>query len=263
MSGRRESIMIAVPMVGRLTVDLHQFILETINRTLQPGRFAFAWQPVLNTRPIHYARNLLVGKFLKSRCDRLWFLDHDVVPDGSIFDLLDLPGDLVAGRYFIWNEATEDSPPNIVPCAYTRPDPNVWAWEPVFDDGGASHRPVDGAGTGCMLIRREVVEDRRLWLPCDYVDMNGKPCSLDDERDKDDWGPPIFRTPAKPNGHEMTTEDLDFCWRAKQLGYSISFGANLAVGHRKEVNLEHLAILMQRTRFAMEALMETANKGNQ
>lgn len=240
-----ERIMIGIPSVGKFSIDLHYFILEAMQRTLAPGaRYAFAVQHVGNKRPIEYARNLLVGLFLKSRCDRLWFWDHDTVPDVTAWDLLGYDGDLVAGRYFIWNSPGPNTEPALMLSGYHRPDPERWSWNAVTDP--KEIMDVDGAATGCMLIRREVLEDRRMWLGTEYVNMSGEACDLATERADPEWGPPVFRTPRKPNGQEMTTEDLDFCWRAKQLGYSVKFAPGVAVGHVKEVNLDHVGMLMKK-----------------
>jgi hypothetical protein len=49
--------------------------------------------------PVHYARNLLVGIFLKeTNADFLWFIDNDMMPDESSLEILNTDADIASGR---------------------------------------------------------------------------------------------------------------------------------------------------------------------
>ena len=58
-----------------------------------------------------------------------------------------------------------------------------------------------GLGTGCMFIRRRVLEDARLRLAPDY---NGIPC--------------VFRATYNADDSIAYSDDLHFCLRARRLG---------------------------------------------
>ena len=49
---------------------------------------------------------------------------------------------------------------------------------------------------------------------------------------------PIFRTLAKANGSEERSEDIDFVWRAKQLGYLVEGVLDARFLHKKEMLLD-------------------------
>jgi hypothetical protein len=77
---------------------------------------------------------------------------------------------------------------------------------------------------GSTVIRREVLEDPGMRLGDDsHCDS-----------------PAIFRTPLDLNGKTLSTEDIDFCERAKKLGYSVKVKLDVVGGHRKLVDLNVL-----------------------
>jgi hypothetical protein len=174
-------------------------------------------------QPVEFARNLLVQEFLKTDCDRLWFLDADMLPAPPFSArILDIEGDIVGAavpiirsNQIITNTfLRNDNSPSGVGTAIPT-DPTVTMIE-----------GVDAVGTGCMVIKRKVLEDSRMRLPGEYRDQKGKKQHLG----KDD-APPIFRFRRKPNGAPLSGEDVDFCLRAKKLGYSVTADYNMDFGH--------------------------------
>jgi hypothetical protein len=54
----------------------------------------------------------------------------------------------------------------------------------------------------------------------------------------DGGGPPVlFRTLHDPDGTVDVGEDVDFTWRARQLGYRLVLDATVRCGHHKVVDL--------------------------
>lgn len=81
-----------------------------------------------------------------------------------------------------------------------------------------------------MVIKRHVLEDKRLWLAPEKVD----------------GVVPMFRWPRAITGATLGTDDLDFCKRARALGYKITAAPGVQWGHFKEVDLHWI---MQKIQF--------------
>lgn len=162
--------------------------------------------------PADYQRNLLVKKFLASKCDWLWFIDSDILPPDNVLELLKLlpRADVVAGIY---------------PLMSKPPDPSV-AWT-IYDLTPTGFRLADisregeivehtgGTATGMMLISRKVLEDPRMRL-----DLTSDP-------------PAIFKLNFDPNGKPLNTEDLAFCRNLHKNGYKLLVHTGVRCGHLK------------------------------
>ena len=81
---------------------------------------------------------------------------------------------------------------------------------------------------GATVIRRKVLEDRRLWLAEPREDAI-----------------PVFREISDAYGKLCVSEDLDFCTRARALGYSIWCHSGIRWGHLKDgFDLNHVVDMM-------------------
>jgi hypothetical protein len=105
---------------------------------------------------------------------------------------------------------------------------------------------IDAAGAACLLVRRRVLEDRRMWLPTAYATADGHARDLGDEMEDPEWAPPVFRCWRKPNGHIYRGEDIDFVWRARQLGYTARVHLGAVFGHVKRIDLNQVGELWAR-----------------
>lgn len=116
---------------------------------------------------IHYAggvgidvqRNMIVHEFLRTDCTHLWFIDDDNVPptsldyltylESSTYQVLCLPyAGYVAGKGKVWHVYGAGRNGGWI-SLYRR----NWPADPVFH--------VSAAGTGCMIIAREVLKNGR------------------------------------------------------------------------------------------------------
>lgn len=215
-------VMIGIPTLGyQTTSGLLDFMFATgMLSGFQRGGIEFVPKIINGTSPISYPvelmRNVIRHHFLQTSCDDLWFVDSDVMPSANSMLLFDVKGaDMVAGLYPI---------PNSDP---TFERTLVWSVYKGFGEKyeaipvGPHDREVidiDAAGTGCLIIPRRVLEDERLLV------------------DKE-WGA-MFRTPRAPNGKCLWTDDLDFCHRARALGYTFKAHTAVRWGHIKISNVE-------------------------
>jgi hypothetical protein len=183
-------------------------------------------------RPVAYARNVAITNFLNHpTADKLWFIDDDLVPTESALNIFNSNADIVSGLYYLL--LMEGSNPTISTAIYHKDGAGFKQIDPKNYKGQSPIIPIDSAGTGTLLISRKVAEDTRMMLSKEYMSAEGQLTSL-----RDDEALPIFRTLAKANGSEERSEDIDFVWRAKQLGYSVEGVLDARFLHKKEMLLD-------------------------
>jgi hypothetical protein len=101
------------------------------------------------------------------------------------------------------------------------------AAEYVINCVEGDHRVVDGwmpvqrAGTGCMMVAREVYEAIERRDPDQWYSNGRKPGT---ERTYDHWRVGV-------RGHEYVSEDWAFCDAARSLGYSVMLDLQAQIGH--------------------------------
>jgi len=167
--------------------------------------------------PVEFMRNRLVSMALADpSVTDLWFIDSDVMPSPNAFSLLrHIEFDIAAGVYQI-----PDAKRGTVWSAYHAHGPDAFTH---IRDLSLTPFEAGGAGTGAMMISRRVLEDPRLRLGPDI-----------------DGIPALFRTVRKPTGECETTDDLDFCRRARALDYRILVDPRVRFGHIKTRNYSAL-----------------------
>lgn len=266
-TNRIEHIRVAVPTIdGYMTSNLAEFTLALERASRESGspvRFSTFFIGGLN--PVEYARNVCVGDFLKSGADRLWFIDADMLPRASLAHLFQIDADIVAGRMLKFDHANDikGSEAGIALCAMRYVEASGKFKPIVPNNGDLAVQDVDGVGTATMLIRRRVLEDKRMWLDGKYSGLLDKPGDCAVEGDGLRFAPPIFRTTRKPNGEGIMGEDLDFCQRAGKCGYSIKVHLGAECGHFKPVDLDQVMDLAAQTARRVEQALTEARNGNQ
>lgn len=160
-----------------------------------------------------FARNAICEEFLKSNCDVLWFLDSDVCPPTHVLDLITEHWDkweLAGAPYPVWmTPAGYDYPQ----CVYTvyKSDGDSRGMLParIPESGGTDF--VDGIATGCLFIKRSVLE--RMQKPYFKFHFN------DETR------------------HMELGEDIHFCKAAYNLGIKFFIDYGMLCRHQKKVDL--------------------------
>lgn len=234
---------------GQVSAAVTTFLcaLEKLN-TRNKG-YEFSWQIVAGVSPRQYARNIAVGTFLtKTKADRLWFIDNDMIPSGSSMAMLEVDADIVGARTWAYGRPMGQSDPTLMPVAFNQTD------DGLYESIAATDKVVecDAVGTATMLIRRRVLADRKMHMDPAYVGLDGKKASC--ERENGVYAPAVFVNPYKPNGEEIETEDTQFCIRAKKLGYSVMAHLGAVFGHMKPVDLEEMAQLLVRVSEAVQIM---------
>jgi hypothetical protein len=165
-------------------------------------------EPLLsNGRPISHNRNVIVRKFLAGDWTHLFFIDSDTRPPEDVLDkLLSLEAEVATGCYPVWDGGL------------------FWAlYEHVLPDLKtplmrtlSSNQPfqVRGAGAGCLLIRREVLE--KLEFP---------------------W----FQEQESPDG-TLRYEDQWFFNACHERGIRVMAHPGVICDHFKQINLADLLV---------------------
>lgn len=221
----KKHILIAIPCeTSQVHVPVAVFATEAMRQNKKrscPYEFSVAF--LVGKKPTELARNILITQAInKKDVDAIWFIDSDMVPSENSFELLNIEGDIVAGIAPIFTTNDMNRPP--------------FTWNLYKRVKGTSHRDfipiglnggqpmeVDGVGTACMVISRKVFMDPRMWLA---------PEPIGEEKVY-----ALFQWPRNAAGETLGTDDLDFCRRARDLGYTIIAAPNIKWGHLKELDL--------------------------
>jgi len=162
-------------------------------------------------------RNEIVRKFLKTDCEILLMVDDDVVPHRDVLamsqyvrhSLIVTPEpryDIVGAPYMLLRQPIAMV---ATPCVFLRGPGGGYKFIPkTFTLTGVVE--CDAMGTGCMMIARRVVEDPRC-MP--------------------------FSLGVDPDGVMVMTEDMIFCLRAKEAGYTLAADYSRFADHWNSISL--------------------------
>lgn len=205
------SILLCTPCYGGMATTAYVrsvlMLRDELDRQGLEHDFNIAENESLVTR----ARNEMTASFLATDHSHMMWIDADI-------DFQ--PKDVAA----LWNMQE-----NIAVAAYPM---KLWDGSRLFaawKDGALvsdldqfdGPTEVDLAGTGFMLIRREVIETLRLTAPS-YQGMTGRV-------------PALYMTPVHNDGFE--SEDFHFCRIAREAGFKIMMEPSVRLGHIKQFRL--------------------------
>jgi len=149
---------------------------------------------------VDHARNRGVAGFLKTNATHLFMVDDDVlIPEDAIEILASMDAGITAGCYAGVKLAYK-SGPILIPYVMVQVDHR---WMSNWFDGIVE---CDAVGGGCMMIRRDVL---------------------------DAVGFPWFRWPQSLENGDVFhfSDDIDFCNRARENGFSIKAHGNVRCSH--------------------------------
>lgn len=218
---RYKKVMVAVPtLMHAMTDGIAQFAWELGKANGRGIEFDFRTKSgsSIVAFTVEWQRNKIVADFLKTDCEALWFVDSDVIPTENSFELLRVDAPIAGGIYPIPGYNMKNDIP-LIWSFYNKIDTGVFDYQPIpLPEDGPTLVACEGLGTGCMIIERKVLEDARLRLGPDEEGV-----------------PAIFRTKRSLAGKCEGTDDLDFCYRATELGYKMIAHTGLRWDHIKTV----------------------------
>jgi hypothetical protein len=188
------NVLIGLPMEDSVKAEFFKSFFGAVNLLPEEGNFLLK---ILKWRNIVTARNETVEDCLKGDFTHLFFMDSDMeFPENALARLLEHDKDIVGGIYPI------KLPPYHTTAGMREPGKN---WRSIMPDPGERLMKVDMVATGCMLIKRRVLELM-------------------------DW--PYFQYVKAPDDEKnFTTEDNYFCMKAQELGLEIWCDASVRCGH--------------------------------
>lgn len=225
----KTKVFVAVPTTGHI-VDALWYALRNIEERYK-DYIEFIYPKHCVRRQFHdLARNALCDEFLDSEADILWFIDSDVVPPDHVLDLITVHGDrwkLAGAPYPVFMNAG-GADHEIVYTVYKGSDGNGLRPCAIPHQGVEF---VDGMATGCMLIKREVLESM--------------------ER-------PFFEFHYDPTTRHMTRgEDIDFCLKTIAKGLQFWTDYSMVCKHFKN-NMD----LLDLNNYAMTYARKSVEKYN-
>lgn len=216
----RKHVMLGIPCLkAQLTTSIATLMCDCVMESLKPGgRFVYSFHIINDYFPTEYARNVICRHFLEGNADYLWFIDSDTMPDANSFKLFDVDADIVAGVYPIGRQERGNRVLALDWGLYNQAPEHEFGWValPLEAYQKGEVIDVDAAATGCMLIKRHVIE---------YFAKAAA-------RDEDNT-PAVFAWPKKPSGKSVCSDDFDFCKRAKAAGFGLKVHTAVRWGHLK------------------------------
>jgi hypothetical protein len=242
-------VVVCVPTgPGTLRIEIVQFLftlLRWANRQPTPTRLHLVANATM--KGVDFARNDLLRRTRKEvpNYTEILFIDNDIAPTEDCLRVLDIPGDIVAGLvHFPIAEVKLEQDPHPFSTPFTIGPMSFYLSEhgvpiastPVGANNDLVYE-VDAVGFSFCRISRWLLEDPRMehrW----YVDFEGNHApithaALVQDRATLESMPCVFFTPRNACGHTTTTEDVNFCMRAKKLGARILIDTKARPDHAK------------------------------
>lgn len=211
MSEDRERVVVVVPTEHSVHVDT-EFAIKNYMLPDQRFRVGLLYPRDAFAKGAAQMRNLGIKQALEVEPPPEWmvFLDSDTVPQGNPFDAIaEGGGDVIVLMTPVW--AASQNPIDPVWS-------NVWI---AGEDGEPEPRwidyenegpfvPILKAGAGCMIVRTEILREN-----------------------------PSLRFLPSLNDDFLweKSEDLGFCDRARELGYSVTLYTPVLCGHYQNIDI--------------------------
>lgn len=198
------SILFCTPCYGGMIHEAHFRSCLNLKETLTNIGLKHDWLTGRNESLVTRARNEMTASFLKTDHSHMMWLDADIEfePD-HVAKLWNMDADIAAGVY-----------------AMKKPDKQ---WFAAWKDGALVKDldqfdgpiEVDFAGTGFMMIKREVIVDLARHSE-NYEGPDGRV-------------PTLYMTPVHNDGFE--SEDYHFCRKARERGHKIMMDPSVRLKH--------------------------------
>lgn len=200
-------VLVAIPTRGK--IDWNTVLRLNEIRDANPGL------PPIHIAPgrlsVSDVRNRIVAQFLESPHDILVMVDDDVVPHRNMLQITETEYDIVGATYLIFRPNINLPFPAVL--RWDEQKQHYWPIEDVFSK--TTLVPCDAVATGCMAIKRAVLENPELKAP--------------------------FAMTYNEKGCMVMSDDVAFCDRARKLGYRIGADFSVPCDHMVDgVSLNHL-----------------------
>lgn len=196
---KQRNIYLAILNQGEIRTELSKVINVMIQEDAYRIHLSYP-----TAKPIANNRNTIVQKFLATDCDYLMMIDSDIVPPPNIMKLVDFDKDIITPLMFVYQKG------ELLPLFLKRHPDGIYDTDDYLEKTGLTE--VAATGTGCMVIKREVLE--KVKYP--------------------------FRNEYDVDGIKTLGLDFNFCCRAKKLGYKIWVHLDYVASHHMTYDLKEL-----------------------
>lgn len=197
MAVKQKTIYFSVLNQGEIRTDLAQ----VINLLIQNDSYRLMLTYPA-AKPITNNRNTIVQKFLATDCDYLMMIDSDVIPPANILNLADFDKDIITPLMFVKQKGT------LIPLFLNRNKDGMYDAADYLRKTGLQE--VDATGTGCIIIKREVLENIKH----------------------------PFENVYDEDGVKTLGNDFYFCQRVKKLGYRVWVHLDYVASHHSTQDLK-------------------------
>lgn len=203
---QKKKVYLAILNSGWLRREVMSKVLPDMLRTKD---IELIWEDPGKTwgTPISSNRNAIVKRFLETDCDFLLMLDNDVVPLHNPCELAYLDCDVIGSPALVFGPGK-----TLTWVAYvaSSSDPDKYRAIDIDSvDDAHDTVEVDIVGTGCILIKRHVLEGIKM----------------------------PFHSEFDADGIQTYSTDFAFCRRAKRLGYKVYTTTHRRCKHFKTSDL--------------------------
>ena len=192
---KKKSVYMATPTTGTIRTELARFLLMMTKNPYY--RIAADFAP---KGDLCHNRNLLVKNFLEKGFDYILFIDSDVVPPLNIMNMVEDGKDVVSAVNYIWSKFG-----TVLPLIMKESEDKT-GYKFHIDAAGSKENivEVEGVGTGCLLVKREV-----------FLKIQK----------------PYFEFSYDKDGLMSCSEDYNFCKKCRKAGYKIFVDKRFVTEH--------------------------------
>lgn len=194
---RQKTIYVAILNQGEIRTDLSQ----VINMMIQNDSYRIMLTYPA-AKPITNNRNTIVQKFLATDCDYLMMVDSDIIPPVNILNLADFDKDIITPLMFVKQKGM------LIPLFLKRGKDGIYDSDDYLTKVGLQE--VDATGTGCIFIKREVLENVKH----------------------------PFENRYDEDGIKILGNDFAFCQMAKEKGYRVWVHLDYVASHHSVQDLK-------------------------
>jgi hypothetical protein len=197
---------------GEIAVELAQCINSILSTSEFPIFVDYSCE-----KPISFNRNQIVKRFLeRPQYDYLIMLDSDIVPTANYLNLINFKKDIISGLCFAFTKK------NIFPLILKHSKEKITgnkyrAYDSLHPDKWTGLVEVDAVGTGAVILSRKVLEAI----------------------------PYPFRNEYDKTGNKQIGLDLNFCRRAKKLGFQVWCHTDYVCSHHTRFDLKSVYYTMR------------------
>jgi hypothetical protein len=221
----KTNIFIATPMFGGMCYGTYADSLANSIYVFMNAKIPLTYSFRHNEALITKGRDDLASEFMQTDCSHLMFIDADIGFDAKdILSMVDADKDVICGLYprkgIDWDQvaqaARDDVPTQELPKHSGSFPINALNGKNIteaMDSSGQQPVEVRNAGTGFMLIKREVLESLVDKVPQYFAVVDGLVTSKVRKQ--------YFDTSIDPADNVLLSEDFHFCKLVRDNGFKV------------------------------------------